>query len=470
MSEKENIGVAKELTAEQKAKKKKAKYTLAKVIVAICVVLCIVLTVFELGFTYRTLKAAEVDGTEYSVAEYNWLYTTNVYQVYNTYYQSYGDLAAYFFNPNASLSEQQYSDDKTWADQIKENTDNSLIEMTKLYNAGVEAGYELSEEDKAAIDVEWEALEATAKQNGYSASEYAELSYGRGVNEKVFRSMYERYLYSFGYAEYYMTSQEVTSADIDAHYEENKVDFDNVTYKYFLVSGTAGEGEDEDAKMAEAKEKAEAMLSGEDETELNEVRNATKANINELFADWLFDSARAAGDKEVFEGTTGYYVVEFVSVNDLHYNTVDVRHILVAPEKSGDEESLKAALEKAESYKAEWEKNPTEENFAELAKKYSSDGSASVGGLYENVYKGQMVTEFEDWCFDSARKPGDCDIVETSYGYHVMFFSGEAEEYYTYAIDNAVRAERYTTHLDELTDGVEVTPLMGDRFVAKHFN
>lgn len=470
MSEKQNNGAAKELTAEQKAKQKKIKYAIAKVAVAICVVLCIVLTVFELGLTYRILKAADVDGTEYSVAEYNWLYTTNVYQVYSNYYQSYGNLASYFFNPGASLSEQKYNDEKSWAEQIKENTDNSLIEMTKLYNAGMEAGYELSEEDKETVEAEWEALVETAKTNGFSANEYAEMSYGRGVNEKVFKDMYERYVYSMSYAEEYMNSQKILDGDIDEYYNENKDSFDNVTYKYFLASGAKTEDKDEKTAMAEAKEKAEAILSGEDKTELNESRNIAKDNVNELFRDWLFDSSRKTGDKDIFEGTTGYYVVEFVSINDLHYNTVNVRHILVSPEKANDEASLKEALKKAEEYKAEWDKNPTEDNFAELAKKYSKDGSASVGGLYENISKGQMVTEFEDWCFDEARKPGDSGIVETTYGYHVMFFSSEGVEYYTYAVENAVKADRYVKFLDEITKDVEANHLVGYNFVGKHFN
>jgi hypothetical protein len=126
---------------------KKAKYNLVKIIVALCVVLCVVLTAFELGVTYRAIKAAEVDGTEYSVAEYNWLYTNSVYEIYNNYYNSYGQLAVYFFNPGSNLSEQIYDQEtgETWADFVKEYTNNTLIEMTELYDAGKEAGYEMSE-------------------------------------------------------------------------------------------------------------------------------------------------------------------------------------------------------------------------------------------------------------------------------------------------------------------------------------
>ncbi len=449
---------------------KKRNYAIAKIAVAICVVLCIVLTVFELGFTYRTMKAIEVDGTEYSVAEYNWLYTNSLYEVYNNLYQSYGEIAAYFLNPQVPLDEQQYSEEQTWADYIAEYTKNSAIDLTGLYNAGVEAGFELEQELIDGINAEWESVKVTAAESGYSANDYIELNYGRGVNEKVFKDMYTRYLFAMSYAEQVIESEEVTSAEIDAYYGENTEEFDSVTYRYYFASSAAGEGEDAEAAKADAKAEAEAVLEGTGEGELTESRYAVKANVNELFADWLFDEARTAGDKELFEGETGCYVVEFVEVNDLKYNTIDVRHILIAPEDSS-EEAKAAALEKAESCLAEWEElGGTEEAFAELAMENSVDGSASVGGLYENVYKGQMVTEFEEWCFDSARKTGDCEIIETTYGYHVMYFVGEAETYYEYIVDSAIRNERYGEFMDSITGDVEPAELMGYKYVGKHLN
>lgn len=449
---------------------KKRNYAIAKIVVALCVVLCIVLTVFEMGFTYRTMKAVEVNGTEYSVAEYNWLYTNSVYEVYNDLYQRYGDMAAYFFNPQAPLDEQNYSEEQTWADYVAEYTKNSVVDLTGLYNAGTEAGFELEQELVDGINAEWETMEETARANGYSANAYAELNYGRGVNEKVFKDMYTRYLFAMSYAEHVIESEEVSSEDIDAYYGEHSEEFDSVTYKYYFASSIAGEGEDAETAKADAKAEAEAVLEGTGEGELTESRYVVKANVNELYADWLFDAARAAGDKEIFENENGFYVVEFVELNDIHYNTIDVRHVLITP-SDDSEEAKEAALKEAESCKEEWEElGGTEEAFGEVAMQHSHDGSASVGGLYENVYRGQMVTEFEDWCFDSARKPGDVEIIETSYGYHLMYFVGEAETYYDYAVDSSVRNERYIDFMESITEGVEPEELMGYRYIGKHLS
>ncbi len=449
---------------------KKRNYAIAKIVVALCVVLCLVLTVFEMGLTYRFVKAAEVDGTEYSVAEYNWLYTNSVYEVYNNIYQSYGDLASYFFNPQNPLDEQNYSEEQTWDDYIREYTEDSLIDMTALYNAGVEAGFELEQEVLDGIETEWESLKEVAAENGYTANDYVALNYGKGVNEKVFKDMYTRYMFAMSYAEHLVESEEVTSEDIDAYYEEHSDEFDTIAYNYYFASSTAEEGEDAETAKADAKAEAEAVLEGTGEGEMTEVKYGVIANLSDVYAEWLSDEARTAGDKEIFETETGYYAVEFVGANDIHYNTVDVRHVLVSP-SADTEEAKKEALSAVESYEELWRTmGGTEEAFAEIAKLYSSDGSASVGGLYENVYKGQMVTEFEDWCFDSARKTGDCEIIETTYGYHLMYFVGEAESYYDYVVDSAVRSERYNEFMDAETESFEVAELMGFKYAGKHFN
>lgn len=111
---------------------------------------------------------------------------------------------------------------------------------------------------------------------------------------------------------------------------------------------------------------------------------------------------------------------------------MDVRHILVIP-KGGTTEGNTTVYSEAE-----WEAcrvlanqildgwkagEATEESFAEMAKLHSEDpGSKEKGGLYTDVYEGQMVAEFEEWTFHESRKYGDTGIVKTSYGYHIMYF------------------------------------------------
>ena len=156
--------------------------------------------------------------------------------------------------------------------------------------------------------------------------------------------------------------------------------------------------------------------------------------------DWLYSSDRKAGDVRQ-DSTTVVYVVKPVYMSDA--KTVNVRHILIAPEssKSSDDSSSSksakdctdkewaAAEKKAKSILAKYNSgDKTSKSFAKLAKSNSSDGNASDGGLYENIIPNQMVPTFNAWCFDSSRKAGDVGIVKTEYGYHIMYFEGKNDQ------------------------------------------
>ena len=115
---------------------------------------------------------------------------------------------------------------------------------------------------------------------------------------------------------------------------------------------------------------------------------------------------------------------------------VNVRHILIEPEAAEDgtisDEAWTAAEKTANDILDQWlAGDATEESFANIANERSSDpGSNTNGGLYEDVYPGQMVETFNDWCFADGRQPGDYGIVKTDYGYHIMFFVGVGDEVY----------------------------------------
>lgn len=124
---------------------------------------------------------------------------------------------------------------------------------------------------------------------------------------------------------------------------------------------------------------------------------------------------------------------------------VDVRHILIMPEDENattgedgypvySDEAWAACEAEAQRIYDEWQTGDrSEDSFAQYAMEHSVDGSASVGGLYEDVYQGQMVENFENWCFDETRKIGDHGLVKTQYGYHIMFFVGSTDIWYATA-------------------------------------
>ena len=216
------------------------------------------------------------------------------------------------------------------------------------------------------------------------------------------------------------------------------------------------------------------------------------ASVSTTVRDWITDSARKEGDKTVIANTTtstdddgnetkttlGYYAVFFTGSNDNTFPLVNVRHILIKFEggttdsttgtTTYSDEEKNAAKQKAEEILDEWMSgDATEDSFAALANEKSDDGDGTTGGLYENVYPGQMVSSFNDWCFDESRQTGNTGIIESQYGYHVMYFVGKSDTTYR---DYQIETELRNTDTQEWYDAtVEAIPMTdGDtRYIRK---
>lgn len=473
-------GIGVETTAK-KGLTAKQKSVLTSVISIVIAVAVFVVIVANSGIIQQKAVAVSVGTEKVTAATFNYYYKDAYYNFLNTY----GDYAAYFFDTSLPLDEQQYSEDQTWADYFTDTAVASAEQTAVLSAAAKKAGFELSQESADIIDQSLETLEANVQSAGYaSVKSYLSTYYGKGCRVDSYRQYLEDNYLASEYA--VSISEGFTYADdqLSEFYAENKDTYDTVNYRYFAVNAETATEEDtdfdsaaalEDAKViadsmasqAQGNEKAFIDLARENAPEgyedlyeddaytLN--RFKTKSSISSVYADWLFSADRIEGETTVVEnGTTGYYVVMFLSRSANDYDTVNVRHILVTPESDSEDveptdEQWAAAEEAANELYTQWQEgDATEESFAELADANSDDtGSVGNGGLYEGVYMGQMVTEFNDWCFDESREIGDTEIVKTSYGYHIMYFSGYSDQYWRSLSDTGLRAEDYDTWYTE---------------------
>ncbi|MBP3692031.1 MAG: peptidylprolyl isomerase [Clostridia bacterium] len=135
--------------------------------------------------------------------------------------------------------------------------------------------------------------------------------------------------------------------------------------------------------------------------------------------------------------------------------TRDIRHILFTNEKHGSAEAAKAkAQEMLTTFNAG---SGSEAAFAALATENTEDpGSQTTGGLYKGVTQGQMVQSFNDWMFDKNRKKGDTGIVESSYGYHVMYYPGVENAVWQASVKNALVNDVFEADVKELKEKYNV--------------
>ncbi len=420
----------------------------------------------------------KIGTAEFSLNEFNFMYISTFNEVYSNLYSYYGEYISNVVDLTKPLEEQMIDDSTTWHSYITDYTTDTLTNLTSLYEAAVAEGFVLPEEYQNDLDTIEEQLTDVATQAGMTLEEYLGLMYGDGITIDTVREMTEFRYVAGAYADEYQNSLNVTDDDIKTYYEANKDTIDTVDFRYY--SFFYGEGEGSIAKD-EAKDRADKIAATANAEEFNALAyEYSTEEQKEYFGEgkdptifpgagkgdsgiadvdnWLFDSERKQGDTMVYldEAYSSYLAIMFESRNDPDYNFVDVRHVLITPEEAEDgtvtDEAWEAANTQAEEAYAEYLAGEmTEEAFSELVKKYSKDGNASEGGIYEDVYKGQMVSEFEDWCFDETRIAGDTGIVKTQFGYHIMYFVGEGENNLISLVKPTLINEQMNAWIEELS-------------------
>ena len=511
----------KQLQEQKEAKKLRLYTGLFGLAIAVMIVVVIASRIIGSGLIPRNTTALTVGGTNINAAEMNHYYVDTINNFLNNYgdyvalfgldttkaldEQMYDESANqtwadYFVNEAAASARNMYA----------------LYNAAKAEGKTLSAESQASIDSTISNFGVYAPLYGFASTDAYISAVY-----GEGCNEETYRHYAEVQMLASEYATAYNASLTYGEDAIRAEDEANPDTYSAFTYNYYYLANSSfyeGGTEDEEgnktysdaekeAGRVAAEEAANSLLTATTVEELDAAIAALSINaesttakstrhedyayssVLSLVRDWVTGD-RTEGEITVIankstthnhadgeectgeDGTeviNGYYVVRFEGENKNETNLIDVRHILVSYEGGttdsttgtttySDEEKAaarKAALAILDTFNAG---EKTEEAFAALATEKTTDtGSKENGGLYENVYPGQMVTAFNDWCFDSARKAGDTDIVETEYGCHVMYFVETNETTYRdYMIEATLRNNDLSKWESDLVEGAEL--------------
>ena len=439
------------------------------------------------------------------------------------YYSQNSTFLQYIMDPTSPLDSQVYNPEtgETWADFMLKMAQDNVRSIYALSSAAEAAGHTLSEDEEAGIDDTISTMQLYAQLYGFSDLEtYLKAMYGKGSTEESYREYCRRSTLANSYYNAYSESLSYDDAALREAEQDNYDAYSSFTYysyylsaSKFLEGGTTDENgattySDEERAAADAAAEAAVKTLTDPETitspeALDEAIAALSINqgsetpvTSTIYEDKLYTSIdtdvaawlagnRKEGDLTAIAKTSvstddsgaevttvsGYYVVWFISRNDNEEPLDNVRHILVAFEGGttdsngvttySDEEKA-AALAGAEDILAQWKAGEaTEDSFAALAAENTDDtASAETGGLYEDISPASSyVTAFKEWALDSSRKPGDTGIVETEYGYHVMYYCGESALTYRDSMitDDLIEADMEAWY-DALLEAWPVTP------------
>lgn len=507
--------------AEQKEAKKLKLYSIIFAVVLVAMVVAAIAvgvnrSIEASGVHEKNTVAATVGEHQISNAELSYYYIDYV----NNYANTYGSYLSLFgIDPSVALDKQVIDEEtgETWADNFISEAASSVQAIYALADAAEAEGFTLPQEEQDQVDIMSNNLDSYASIYGYSNTDaFLKAQYGNGASKEGYMEYYQRNLLASAYQTYHQESLTYTAEQIREADSQDPAKYSSYSYAQYhipvtkyLTGGTTDESgnttytaEEREAAIAAAKIAIAPLTDSEINTvdALNEAIAAMEINagaeasstvytdqastgINSYLTGWVTAENREPGDVtcieipgtvkdengEDLETITAFYVVLFTGKNDNEVELVNVRHILVSFEGDAQEDGTyseevkEAARASAEEILNEWKSgDATEDSFAALANEKSTDtGSNTNGGLYENVYPGQMVTTFNDWCFDSARKSGDTGIVETNYGYHVMYFVGTAgQTYRDYQITNELINTDMETWFQGLLESYTIT--MGD--------
>lgn len=495
-----------EAEAAQKAQAKARAGWIAGIVVAVLAILFVILV--NTGLLFRSTTALKVNGKSYSPAEVSYFYGSE----YQSFLNTYGNYASYFGLDTSGgitgLKGQAYPTDEfaDWRSYFLNSAKENIRSFQALADYANANGVTLSDDEVSEIDSALATLEQNVISGGWkNLDSYLSSNFGKGVNKKIardcelFKSLATK-AYTHGSEQF-----EYSDEELSEYYDSLNGESDKYNYWYYYLAADKVDSEpDADGNvssdvtsetMEEAQKKANNMVNAYNaripeegfgaadnlEGYLNSaissqvstatcttMKNTFASNINSDVKDWVTAGERALGDISIIENSseTGYYIVVFGSHDDNHYPTLSVRHILIKAAEDEDgsytDEALEEAKAKAEEIYEEWKNGEaTEESFAALAEQYSEDeGSNTNGGLYENIYKGQMVDTFDEFCF-AGHTHGDTGIVTAnsgSYaGAHIIYYVGEGELYSNYIARTEKLSDDTSAWYDSILEGYEMT-------------
>lgn len=443
---------------------------------------------------------------------------SSFYNQYASYASSFGlDISAPMKEQACTISS---SEGYTWFDYFTDGAANTLIMYLSMAEKAISEGLALTATDEAQIEKEIALVRTQAQEYGYEDTQtYLSEQYGSLITEDTLRSAFQLYMLASSYYRHLYYGYTYSQEDYDLYARENKENIYQADYVLLSLNIDVDEdASDEEKDVAFEKisqraheidaaitddasfikliedyyrevytivpddsEEADAQNKIYTETQLASMTKACSYmgaayNTGNATGKWIFDAAasaepnadtgaayaaqRLAGEHAVVEskeeGRCDICYIVKAPYRDESF-TANVRHILLSPDTYGGEEQ---AAEKAQQLLDEWEHGEaTEESFGLLARQYTEDtASQENNGLYQNVVPGDMEDTFDKWCFEQGRKPADTGIIQTTYGYHLMYYVSEGLPVWQATADAALRQKDYDADYADIEANCGIQP------------
>ncbi len=425
---------------------------------------------FATGFAQSMMNPMSFGGEQVSMKEFTYYYKSalGTYQSFVSYGLAPAD-AQGRLDLSAETTMPGY-EGRTWKDYILDQTVEQVKEVKTLAAVAAEKGYSFNDEDQKLLDEQLDAIKTNYPTDA-ALNKVLEENYGQGTNLDYFTQMLKVALVNNRFATEYPKTYNFNQEEIQKYYDENKSTMDLVTYRQFVFELPTSASTDEEKTKAQeenavmAKEmlekisdaesfKTEALAYAADDKKVNyesgdiTLNEKVTANYTSSVMDiqtWLYDDARQVGDKTHITSGTNEYVLLFEGRERLDDKMPTVYHILIGDPNATsnpDEEQLAKDKVTAEELAGKIKTEADIEKEGELMK---AAGTTREATKIENIAWKTMDNAFNEWIFDSERKVGDVGVVQTVYGYHVVYYIGQSEQAeWEYKSTQSLRSSKYS--------------------------
>ena len=448
----------------------------------IFVLVAALLLVWNSGVIQRNASAVTIDGKEYK--------TTDVAYYYRTIYSSFisensSSLSTIGLDTSADLRDQACTlegESGSWHDYFVKQATASMSSIVKLADAATAAGFDAAETVDEAEQNALENLDLYASLYGYnSRTQYIKAAFGSYMTEEDYVRNIRLSALANAYINDFKSTLSPTEEEIEAAYAADPKKYENTDIEYILfTTGLSSDASDEEKKAAleETEAKAQQALSryqaGESLEAIGEDMDGVYTHLpyssyseSSEMSVWAFDEERTAGDTAViaYNSGNGHMAVLFNRHTRKDYHTVTVRDVLASDQATA--EAVLADFLSGDTSETSFSMLPSTFSTSSGDEEEEQVSNGLTTTLYTDLDYGDMPEAFENWAYDPAREPGDTGIVETDYGFHVMYFVETNElPYWQLLITTELNQAAYDEWYSEIVGEPVIEQLNGMKYIG----
>lgn len=431
--------------------------------------------VIQSGVVASRFPAIKIEGKNYKLSDFNYYY----YACYRAYLDEHSEFAQYMFDDSQSLKDQPYDDNQSWFEFFLDEAEESMVSIQRTAALAREADFELSKDAQNEIASVMDNMKASADSSGADVDAYLEGIYGKGMTEDAYKKHLTDSHLAAEYSGLIKSEYTFTEEQVSDYYQEHLGKYTFVNYERFYIKASEVDTEPTEeekknafsiaAKIMEKVENGEGLKEASAEfAESGTYYSFDDAYYDASFSygDWLFNKERKDGDAKIIDDGSGYYVMVFHSRDESSYAAADITDVCftVDPDNQDSDadnyedkinELYEDSCTKAENLLAEWKSGEkTLESFETLASEHAAE--SGVITAYEDLTRDTLDDAVEEWVFDSGRKPGDCSVLYTDSGFHVVYYRASGTEAWKVDASDDMRDDAYGEWYQNLLDTAKV--------------